>query len=164
MNSASINSASINSTMAWQVAGLAVLAIVLIAAAIWIGYNKRNSPERREQSRRLFVNREGRLGDAMIIDVVDDTLVYQYSVNGVSYTGSQDVSTLRQFLPGGIDRLIGQVAIKYTLRNPANSIVLCEVWSGLRDLYSLQYRGGARGATADARQQPEQPTLRKEVP
>jgi hypothetical protein len=157
MNSASINSASINLTMAWQIAGLALLAIVLIAAGVWIGYNKRNSPERREQHRRLFVNREGRLGDAMIIDVIDDMLVYQYSVNGVSYTGSQDVSTLRQFLPGGIDRLIGQVAIKYTLRNPANSIVLCEVWSGLRDLYSLQY-GVAAG------KQPEQPTLRKEVP
>ncbi|HEY3739834.1 MAG TPA: hypothetical protein VGL53_08315 [Bryobacteraceae bacterium] len=131
--------------MAWQVAGLALLAAALIGAAVWIGYNKRNSPERREQNRRLFVNREGRLGDAMIIDVIDDTLVYQYQVNGVSYTGSQDLSALRQLLPGGIDRLIGQVAIKYTLRNPANSIVLCEVWSGLRDLYTLQYGAGAAG-------------------
>lgn len=130
---------------------MALLAALLIAAAVWIGYNKRNSPERREQNRRLFVNREGRLGDAMIIDVIDDTLVYQYQVNGVSYTGSQDVSALRQLLPAGIDRLIGQVAIKYTLRNPANSIVLCEVWSGLRDLYSLQYGGAAAAG------EPEQP-------
>ena len=91
-------------------AGLVMLAILLIAAAVWIGYNKRNSPERREQRRRLFVNREGRLWDAMIIDVIDDSLVFQYEVSGVSYTGSQDVSTLRQFLPGGIDRLIGMVA------------------------------------------------------
>ena len=142
-----------NSTV-WQVAGLLVLAIVLIAAAVWIGYNKRNSPERREQRRRLFVNREGRLGDGMIIDVIDDTLVYQYQVNGVSYTGSQDVSTLRQFLPGGFDRLVGMVAIKYTLRNPANSIVLCEVWSGLRDLYALRYGGGETKT---------EPALRKEV-
>ena len=29
--------------------------------------------------------------------------------------------------------------MKYTQRNPANSIVLCEVWSGLRDLYLMQY-------------------------
>ena len=128
-----------NSSVTWQIAGLALLAIALIAAAVWIGYNKRNSPERREQRRRLFVNREGRLGDAMIIDVIDDNLVYQYEVSGVSYTGSQDVSTLRQFLPGGVDRLIGMVAIKYTQRNPANSIVLCEVWSGLRDLYAMKY-------------------------
>ena len=139
--------------MAWQVAGLILLAIVLIAAAVWIGYNKRNSPERREQRRRLFVNREGRLGDAMIIDVIEDTLIYQYEVSGVSYTGSQDVSVLRQFLPGGIDRLVGQVAIKYTQRNPANSIVLCEVWSGLRDLYSRQY----------GKPEQEEPTLRKEA-
>ena len=120
-------------------AGLIVLAIVLIAAGVWVGYSKRNSPERREQRRRLFVNREGRLGEAMIIDVIDDTLVYQYHVAGVSYTGSQDVSSLRQILPGGVERLIGMVAIKYMQRNPPNSIVLCEVWSGLRDLYTLQY-------------------------
>lgn len=115
------------------------MALVLIGAAVRIGYNKRNSPERREQRRRLFVNREGRLGDAFIIDVIEDTLVYQYEINGVAYTVSQDVSTLRQFLPGGFDRLIGQVAMKYTQRNPANSIVLCEVWSGLRDLYLMRY-------------------------
>jgi hypothetical protein len=147
-----MNSASMSPTMAWQVAGLMLLAIVLIAAGVWIGYNKRNSPERREQRRRLFVNREGRLGDATIIDVIDDMLIYHYEISGVSYTGGQDVSVLRQFLPGGgIDRLIGQVAIKYTQRNPANSIVLCEVWSGLRDLHSLKY-----SAAAD---KPKQPTL-----
>src|SRR5947209_8776521 len=98
-------------SLPWQMAGLIGLAILLIAAAVWIGYTKRNSPERREQRRRLFVNREGRMGEAMIIDVVDNLLIYQYQVNGVSYTGSQDVSTLRQFLPGGFDRLIGHVTI-----------------------------------------------------
>ena len=122
-------------------AGLVMLAVLLIAAAVWIGYNRRNSPERREQRRRLYVNREGRLGEAMIVDVVDDMLVYQYEVSSVSYTVSQDVAPLRQFLPGGIDRLIGMATIKYMQRNPANSIILCEVWSGLRDLYALKYGG-----------------------
>ena len=136
-------------------AGLILLAILLIAAAVSIGYNKRNSPERREQRRRLFVNREGRLGEAMIIDVIGDMLIYQYEISGVDYTGSQDVSSLRQFLPAGFDRLIGQVVIKYLQRNPANSIVLCEVWSGLRDLYSLKYRGA---------ETPPQPTIENEVP
>jgi len=140
-----------NSSITWEMAGLVVLAILLIAAAVWIGYNKRNSPERREQQRRLYVNREGRLGDAMIIDVVGDTLVYQYEVGGVDYTGSQDVSTLRQFLPAEYDRLIGQISIKYMQRNPPNSIVVCEVWSGLRDLHS-QARSLQFG-------KPEQPTL-----
>jgi hypothetical protein len=138
-----------NSPVVWQVAGLVGLAIVLVATAVWIGYNKRNSPERREQRRRLFVNREGRLGDAMIVDVVGDTIVYQYQVSGVSYTGNQDVSALRQLIPGEIERLIGIVSIKYTQRNPANSIVLCEDWSGLRDLYS--------------RSQQRQPNFMKEV-
>ena len=132
-------------------AGLVVLAILLIAAAVWIGYNKRNSPERREQARRLYVNREGRLSDAMLIDVVGDALVYQYEISGVDYTGSQDVSALHQFLPKEFDRLVGQVSIKYMQRNPANSIVLCEAWSGLRELCSMKQSGVPN--------QPEQPTL-----
>ena len=123
-----------------QMASLMGLAIVLISAGIWIGYNKRNSPERREQRRRLYVNTEGRLGEGMVIDQVDSTsLVYQYNISGVAYTTSQDVTTLMQFLPNGIERLIGPVSIKYIQRNPANSIILCEVWSGLSSLYSVKY-------------------------
>jgi hypothetical protein len=128
-------------SMTWQMASLIGLAIVLMAAAVWIGYNKRNSPERREQRRRLFVNSEGRLADAMIIDNIGTSaLVYQYHVSGVAYTTSQDVTTLMQFLPHGIERLVGQVSIKYVQRNPANSIILCEVWSGLSSLYSMKYQ------------------------
>jgi hypothetical protein len=128
-------------SMTWQMASLIGLAIALIAAAIWIGYTRRNSPERREQRRRLYVNREGRLGEGMIIDAIgESSLVYQYQLSGVAYTTSQDVGTLKQFLPHGIERLVGQVTIKYIQRNPANSIILCEVWSGLSNLYSLKYR------------------------
>ena len=35
-------------------------------------------------------------------------------------------------LPEDPDRLIGPVYMKYTPRNPANSIIVCEQWSGLR--------------------------------
>lgn len=119
-------------TFTWQMAGLIGLAILLVAVAVWIGNNKRNSPERREQRRRLYVNREGRLGDALIIDIVGESLVYQYQVHGVSYSGSQDVATLKQYLPADIEHLAGPTYIKYLMRNPANSIVLCEDWSGIR--------------------------------
>ena len=55
-----------------------------------------------------------------------------YTVRGVHYTASQDVSALREFLPAEAHRLIGVSGLKYSSKNPANSILVCEEWSGLR--------------------------------
>jgi hypothetical protein len=56
---------------------------------------------------------------------------YAYQVNGVDYDTSQDVSALKGFLPEDSNLWIGPANIKYEPRNPANSIVLCEFWSGI---------------------------------
>ena len=82
--------------------------------------------------RRLAVNRLGRLGDAIIDDVSTDTIYYSYSVRGVYYTACQDISTIREFVPDEPERLIGAATLKYLIRNPANSILVCEDWSGIR--------------------------------
>ena len=66
------------------------------------------------------------------MDVGPNTIYYEYAVAGVAYRTSQDVGQLSQFLPPDPESLIGPVTLKYSPRNPANSIVLCEVWSGLR--------------------------------
>jgi hypothetical protein len=109
------------------------LAFVLVAAGIFILIRRGRKPKDKEMRRRLAVNLQGRLGDATITEVQDDTLYYSYSVGGVSYTASQDVSQLRARMPPDPNRLIGRPAsLKYTPRNPANSIILCEDWSGLR--------------------------------
>jgi hypothetical protein len=50
----------------------------------------------------------------------------------VEYTASQDISKLRDRLPEDPQTWIGPVTIKYLPRNPANSIVVCEDWSGFR--------------------------------
>src|SRR5450432_3624101 len=50
----------------------------------------------------------------------------------VHYTASQDISALRDQLPDTPDRLGGMVNMKYAAQNPANSILVCEEWSGLR--------------------------------
>lgn len=116
-----------------EIAALCSLAAVLIALAIYIALRVRGNPEKREKKRRLHVNRTGRLGDAMIIEVSENALHYSYSIRGVQYEASQDISTLRERLPAEPDRLIGGVAsLKYAPNNPANSILLCEEWSGLR--------------------------------
>jgi hypothetical protein len=90
------------------------------------------NPEKRERRRRLELHRHGRLGDALITEASEAMLYYSYSVRGVQYEASQDVSTLRDMLPPEPERLIGPASLKYSSRNPANSILICEEWSGLR--------------------------------
>jgi len=90
------------------------------------------NPEKRERKRRLELHRHGRLGDALITEATDAMLYYSYSVRGVQYEASQDVSALRHLLPIEPERLIGPAGLKYSTRNPANSILICEEWSGLR--------------------------------
>lgn len=93
----------------------------------------RRKPKDKEQRRRLEVNLNGRLGDATILEITDDSILYEYSVRGMTYTASQDISKLRELIPPDRDRLIGRPAsLKYASQNPANSILLCEQWSGLR--------------------------------
>jgi hypothetical protein len=115
-----------------QIAALSGVAVTLVALAIFIALRVRGTPEKRERRRRLRVHREGRLGDAMITEVSEDALYYSYSIRGVQYAASQDISALREHLPEEPERLIGVASLKYAPRNPANSILLCEEWSGLR--------------------------------
>lgn len=117
---------------AWKIVGLALVASVLIAIGAFIIFQRRNTPERRELKRRFAVNQQGRLGDALLLEASSESLVYQYDIQGVVYNASQDVQHLSAYLPEQPDRLIGPVNIKYMVRNPANSIVVCEHWSGIR--------------------------------
>jgi hypothetical protein len=108
-------------------------AVAVLALGVFALLRLRQGPKDKEMRRRLSVNLHGRLGDATITEILDDTLYYSYSVGGVSYTASQDVSQLRELMPPDPNRLIGRPAsLKYSPRNPANSIIVCEDWSGLR--------------------------------
>ena len=118
---------------ALEVTILGLIAILLIACGVWIFLNSRQTAAQRERRRRLSVNRTGRMGDATIIDVREYVLYYTYEVRGVSYTTSQDASEFRHMLPADTSvLLIGPAGLKYSSANPANSIVICEEWSGLR--------------------------------
>jgi hypothetical protein len=115
-----------------QVAVLCGVAVLLLGLAAWVVSRVHGTPEKRERKRRLNVHRQGRLGDAMISEATEQTLYYVYTVRGVHYTASQDVSALRAYLPADPHRLIGVSGLKYSSKNPANSILVCEEWSGLR--------------------------------
>jgi hypothetical protein len=92
----------------------------------------RITPEERERRRRLGLVTEGKMGDATVLEIREDFLFYSYAVRGVEYTASQDLALLRSYLPTDMSVLVGAVSVKYDARNPANSIVLAEDWSGLR--------------------------------
>jgi len=114
------------------ITGLACIAGGTALLAMWRALRSRLSPEKREQRRRLDINLNGRLGDALLTECHENTLYYTYEVRGVHYTASQDISGLREQLPGPPERLGGTANMKYAAQNPANSILVCEEWSGLR--------------------------------
>jgi hypothetical protein len=120
--------------MTWhaQIGVICLLASAGIFAVWWIILRMRGDPEKKERERRLRVHRDGRLGDALITEATEDALYYTYSVRGVQYTASQEIAALRDRLPAEPERLIGVATLKYASNNPANSILICEEWSGLR--------------------------------
>jgi hypothetical protein len=88
--------------------------------------------QKRERRRRLQIHELGRLGEAYITGFDETTLFYSYSVGGVQYEASQDISGLVELLPAQPERLLGVANMKYLMNNPPNSILLCEEWCGLR--------------------------------
>jgi hypothetical protein len=123
---------SIRHSATLQIVLLVSVSIGLLGLGFYFLSRMRRNPKDKEKRRRLQVNQQGRLGDATITEVHESTIFYEYSVRGVLYTASQDVAKLREQIPTDLERLIGPVSLKYSPRNPANSIILCEEWSGLR--------------------------------
>lgn len=126
-------------TLAWPYsaveAGLLSLAIVAVALLAVIGYRcwkaARVTPAERERRRRAMLVARGKLGDAVLIEIRDEMVFFTYSVRGMEYTASQDISALKEQAPPDLSSMVA-VAVKYLPQNPANSIVLAEDWSGLR--------------------------------
>lgn len=111
---------------------LGVLLVLLAVIGVRAWRRSRISPDEKERRRRVALVAIGKMGDANLLDVHDNLLVYSYAVRGVEYTASQDISRLREFLPAALTSIAGPVVVKYDARNPANSIVVAEEWSGLR--------------------------------
>lgn len=115
------------------------IAIVLVGGVVWYITSRRKDPHEKERLRRQSVNLRGRMGDAMITDATEDTIYYSYTLRGVEYHTSQDVSTLRHRMPDDPSTLIGPATMKYVPTNPSNSILLCEDWSGFRNKSSSTF-------------------------
>lgn len=89
------------------------------------------TPEELEHRRRITVNRHRRTIEGFITEADSEIIHYQYELRGVTYFASQDIKHLLDRLPPDPSKLIGPVSVRFEPKNPANSIVVCEEWSGL---------------------------------
>jgi len=125
--------------------GGTILAVAGGATAVGLGawgiyrYIKgRPSAVELERRRRSHLHARGKMGDANLLEYRDHMAVYSYAIGGVEYVASQDLSDLATQLPEDRWTAIGPAAIKYDPRNPANSMVLSEEWSGLRGAHRVE--------------------------
>jgi hypothetical protein len=98
----------------------------------WRMFRRQPSAEELERRRRELINSKGKIGDGEIVDVDGAVILYTYSVGGVEYTVGQDTTSIRELLPEDRMRMVGPASVRYDPKNPPNSIVLSEKWSGLR--------------------------------
>jgi hypothetical protein len=115
--------------LTFALAGVLVVLIAMIGYRAW--QRSRVTPEERERLRRDALVAVGKMGDATLMEVREDLLLYSYDVRGIEYTASQDIALLKQYMPSDLSAL-ASVSVKYDARNPANSIILAERWTGLR--------------------------------
>jgi hypothetical protein len=108
-------------------AGILVVLVAIMGYRAWRA--SRVTPEERERQRRAALVARGKMGDATLVEIREDLLFYAYLVRGVEYIASQDLGGLKGHVPEL--SAVTAVSVKYDPRNPANSIILAEGWSGL---------------------------------
>jgi hypothetical protein len=123
-----------------------ILAVILVCVAAiciaaWLFVRWRKPPaEELERRRRERLATLGRICDGVIVDArtlngedsvspTPEVLVYSYRLAGVTYNCAQDVSRLADRVVGF--RLDQPIQIRYDPRNPGNSVLVSESWSGL---------------------------------
>ena len=128
--------------------GYAVAVTRLLVLGLWFYLwraARRRDPAEVERHRRLHINQIGRLADGRVIELLDSPndaapdgpphlIVYRYQVRGVEYQAAQDITFLGPDASSINLRRVasGQpIRVKHDPHNPSNSIILCEVWSGL---------------------------------
>ena len=117
--------------------GFGLLALVIGASAgfgLWLYFKRRPTVEELERNRRDLLHRTGKISDGEVVEIEELAIVYSYTVRGVGYLASQDLSALAAYLPENRMSIVGPVCLKHDPRNPANSIVVSEQWSGLRHM------------------------------
>ncbi len=114
-----------------------------IATAVSISWYRMNrvepDEEELERERRDYLAAIGRIVDGSITetrwadeaeDATPNTLIYRYRIAGVTYECAQDVRPLSEYVRHV--RIDLPIQVRFDPRNPGDSIVVAETWSGLR--------------------------------
>jgi hypothetical protein len=124
-----------------RIAGGVAAGVAVAGAAIWMVVRlRRPTAEEIEHRRREQLATAGRITDGVLIDArtlggdeststTPEVLIYSYRLAGVTYDCAQDVSALPERVRGW--RLDQPLQVRYDPRNPGNSVVVAESWSGL---------------------------------
>lgn len=116
---------------------LAIAGVVgLLAAGLLWWRGLRPSASELERRRRLAIHSKNRVIEGLVTDADEGSVQFRYDLRGIEYFASQDVASLRQFMPARPELWIGPVGVKFDPANPANSIVVCEGWSGWQSHHS----------------------------
>src|SRR5687767_10031120 len=114
-------------SLAFAIGGVLVSAV---AVSFWYVTRNRITPAEREKRRRELVHLRGRMIDAEVTDITEEVVYYSYSVHGVDYLASQEIASIRHLMQENLGTLVGPATAKFITRNPVNSIVISEGWSG----------------------------------
>jgi hypothetical protein len=106
---------------------------------LWWVLAHRKSAEERERLRREHLVLRGRIIDGSVLDWSEQpnstdlgTLMYRYYISGVSYECAQDLTFLKGTALIDATCLGRPASVRYDPKNPANSIIIAEGWSGLQ--------------------------------
>ena len=124
-----------------RIAGTVVAGMALAGTALWMASRrKRPTQEELERRRRDQLAAAGRITDGVLLDartlageasnaVTPEVLIYSYRLAGVTYDCAQDVSALPDRVRNW--KLDQPLQVRYDPRNPGNSVVVAETWTGL---------------------------------
>jgi hypothetical protein len=139
------------SPLAIGLAAGAVGILTTAGAAVYFKLRRQKDPAELERLRRLSLGRTGRITSGEVTGLIDPEggntallLVYRYDISGVTYEVTQDISAMPA-VAAEAHRLIGQgISIKYEMKHPSNSIIVCEEWSGIRGANQSEAEGERR--------------------
>ena len=126
------------SPLAIGLAAGAVGVLTAAGAAVYFRRRRVKDPVELERLRRLSLGRTGRITSGEATGLIEPEgentallLEYRYDISGVTYEVMQDISTMPTVATVA-HRLIGKgISVKYEMKHPSNSIVICEEWSGI---------------------------------